>query len=398
MVNTEEEIGLPAHLLDHDYFRPVVYENNPIEELTDEDEEERVLEDEEEDPVENVVPVTYRLIPGIHHGSRVCVNNLGFKYYKREATANRIYLVCERQKSGLYEYCPCTASVSTEVIDNIIRVRNRHNHRPADINLHVPFLREAIGAKGIDPENMSVSVRTVYNNAIVQYPEAANNYTFMQGQRRWKRMRRSRQPNGGRIPENIHELTEALTRPENAVYSHTLQTPPSTFFQQELVINGTSKGVIFANLDAIRRFREELATVTTVGIDGAFKTVPAAPADLKSFLTFQVVFKSVSFPMVYVLLRSRTEETYVTLFNIVRQILPLNYNLTRFVTDFERGLMNAVQQAFPESRLGCCWFHYTQTIVRYCHRKSNGVLDLVKRSPEAARVFRMVLALPHLFS
>ncbi|XP_029345894.1 uncharacterized protein LOC100570441 [Acyrthosiphon pisum] len=316
-------------------------------------------------------------------------------YYKREATANRIYLVCERQKSKLHEYCLCTASVSTQV-DNRIRIRNRHNHRPADINLHVPFLREAIGARGIDPENMSVSVRTVYNNAIVQYPEAANNYTFMQGQRRWKRMRRSHQPNGGRIPENIHELAEALTRPENAAFSHTLQTPPSTFFQQELVINGKSEGVIFANLDAIRRFREELATVTTVGIDGTFKTVPVTPVDLESFLTFQVVFKSVSFPMVYVLLRSRTEETYITLFNIVRQILPLNYNLIRFVTDFERGLMNAVQQAFPESRLGCCWFHYTQTIVRYCHRNSNGVLDLVKRSPEAAHVFRMVLALPHL--
>jgi len=57
--------------------------------------------------------------------------------------------------------------VSTEVIDNRIRVRNRRNHKPADKNLHVPFLREAIGARGIDPQNMSVSVRTVFNNAIV---------------------------------------------------------------------------------------------------------------------------------------------------------------------------------------------------------------------------------------
>jgi len=111
-MNIDEEIGLPAHLLDHDYFRSVVYDNNPIEELTDEDEEEpvlgdeEVLEDEEEDPVENVVPVTYRLIPGIHHGSRVYVDNVGFKYYKREAKANRIYLVCEWQKSRVHEYCP----------------------------------------------------------------------------------------------------------------------------------------------------------------------------------------------------------------------------------------------------------------------------------------------------
>ncbi|XP_025205737.1 uncharacterized protein LOC112602037 [Melanaphis sacchari] len=401
MMNIEEEIGLPVHLLDHDYFRPVVYENNPIEELDEVEQgviEEEVLEDEdlvEENPL-NQVPLTYRMIPGVHHGSRIYVDNLGFKFYKREATINRVYLVCERQKSRYHEYCPCTASVSTELIDNRIKVRHQHNHGPADIDLHVPFLREAIGARSIDPENMSVSVRTAYNNAIVQYPEAANNYTFLQGQRRWMRMRRSRQPNGGYIPQNIHELAEALIRPENAAYSHTLQTPPSAFFQQELVVNGTSEGIIFANLDAIRRYREELATVTTVGIDGTFKTVPAAPVDLKSFLTFQVVFKDVSFPMVYVLLRSRTEETYITLFNIIRQILPLNYNLIRFVTDFEKGLMNAVQQSFPESRLGCCWFHYTQSIVRYCHRKLNGVLDLVKRNPDAARVFRMVLALPHL--
>jgi len=108
------------------------------------------------------------LIPGIHHGSRVHVDNLGFKYYKREARVNRIYLECERQKSQLHDYCNCTATVSTELVGNMIKVRNQHNHGPVDINLHVPFLREAIGARGIDPENMSVSVRTVYNNAFVQ--------------------------------------------------------------------------------------------------------------------------------------------------------------------------------------------------------------------------------------
>jgi len=113
------------------------------------------------------------------------------------------------------------------------------------------------------------------------------------------------------------------------LHSQKLQTL-STFFQQELVVNGNRKEVIFENLDAISRFGG-LATVKNVGIGGAFKTVPHTPADLKSFLTFQVVFKSVSFPMVYVLLRSRTEEIYFTLFNIVLLILPLNYNIINSV-------------------------------------------------------------------
>ncbi|KAL5237323.1 hypothetical protein ACI65C_004736 [Semiaphis heraclei] len=177
MMNIEEEVGLSAHLLDHDYFHPVVYMNNPneyeeIEVLENEriPADEEVLE-EEEDPEENAlnqVPATYRLIPGVHHGSRVYIDNLGFKYYKREIRVNPIYLVCERQKSQLHDYCPCAASVSTQLVDNRIKVRNQHNHGPADFNLHVPFLKEAIGARGIDHENMSVSVRTAYNNAIVQ--------------------------------------------------------------------------------------------------------------------------------------------------------------------------------------------------------------------------------------
>jgi len=39
----EEEVGLPAHLLNHDYFRQIFYENNPNEELSDENEEVEVL-------------------------------------------------------------------------------------------------------------------------------------------------------------------------------------------------------------------------------------------------------------------------------------------------------------------------------------------------------------------
>ncbi|XP_050065029.1 uncharacterized protein LOC126553957 [Aphis gossypii] len=100
--------------------------------------------------------------------------------------------------------------------------------------------------------------------------------------------------------------------------------------------------------------------------------------------------------MVFVLLGSETEETYCELFAVIRNILSLNYDGIRFVTDYERALMNAVQQIFPNSNLLCCWFHYTQSVVRYCHRKVNGVLNLVKRHDVAARNFRVVLALPHL--
>lgn len=116
------------------------------------------------------------------------------------------------------------------------------------------------------------------------------NYTFLQTQARVKRMRSLRRP---AIPQTIHELANLLMNPQNVNFASTIQVPASRFFQQELVVNGKSVGVVFANMDAIQRNVEELATVELVGIDGTFKTVPAVPVDLRSFLTVQVVYKNV---------------------------------------------------------------------------------------------------------
>ncbi|XP_060857293.1 uncharacterized protein LOC132934900 isoform X3 [Metopolophium dirhodum] len=382
MMNNEEIVALPDHLVDHDYFLPVVYEDDHI--LHEEEEE---LEDEEDEEIVVVgVSETYSIIPGVQSRSRIYVDNLGFKYYKREARGGRVYLVCERQKKR-NQYCHSTATVSTDLRDNRIHLQNYHDHQPAEIDLNVPFLREAIGERGIDPAVTTSFMRTLYNNEIINHPEAAPNYTFLQAQERVKKMRRRRFP---LQPLDIGQLAVALNEERNAIYASTVQNPPSRFFQQALVVNGRSVGLIFANMAAIEKYREDLATVTLVGIDGTFKTVPRVPADLKCFLTVQVVFRSVSFPMVYALLGSMTEEVYSALFDIVRNILPLNYELVCFITDYEKALMSAVQQSFPESQLRCCWFHFTQSIVRYCHRRMNSVLDLVRTNPVAARVLRMV--------
>lgn len=91
----------------------------------------------------------------IHHSSSAYVDNLGLKYYTKALSQSQPHIL-----GKLHDYCPYTVSVSTELVDNRIK---DYNHGPVDINLHLRFSSEAIGAKGIDPENISVSVRTVYN-------------------------------------------------------------------------------------------------------------------------------------------------------------------------------------------------------------------------------------------
>lgn len=125
---------------------------------------------------------------------------------------------------------------------------------------------------------------------VLRHGEAACNYTHRQAARRVCRMRSLERP---AIPQDIHALAIILSNPQYPTYSQTLQRPPSRFFQQEVVINGRSVGVVFANRVAIELYREDLNTVTLVGIDETFKTVPNHPTDLKCLLTFQIVFNSV---------------------------------------------------------------------------------------------------------
>jgi len=62
------------------------------------------------------------------------------------------------------------------------------------------------------------------------------------------------------------------------------------------MVDGERLGVIFANTDAIEKYRGELLqSITIAGIDGTFKTVPKNPTDLKKgcLLTFHIVFRNV---------------------------------------------------------------------------------------------------------
>lgn len=124
------------------------------------------------------------------------------------------------------------------------------------------------------------------------HPAGSLGYTFQQAQHRCKRMKNCRRP---KIPETIPALIQLLNMPEHISYRTTLREPSSDFFQQALTVEGITIGVIFANLDLIAMFNEELRTVTYVGCDGTFKTTPSSPKQFRrgSLMTFQIVYKNV---------------------------------------------------------------------------------------------------------
>ncbi|XP_039291194.1 uncharacterized protein LOC120352922 [Nilaparvata lugens] len=66
------------------------------------------------------------------------------------------------------------------------------------------------------------------------------------------------------------------------------------------------------------------------------------------------------------------------------------------MTDFERGLMNAISQVWPSpgTQHHGCWFHYCQSIWRAV--VSYGLVQATREDPALKRVIKLIMAIPHL--
>ncbi|XP_015376349.1 PREDICTED: uncharacterized protein LOC107170687, partial [Diuraphis noxia] len=136
-------------------------------------------------------PRVYRILPGVQRNTKIYVDDLGYKYYKKKLLVNKITLICERQRNRSRPMCHGTASINKDETDKRIFIGTPHNHEPQIIDMNVPLLRDALAERCLDPIRTQ-SVRSIYNSEIIRHQEAAKNYSFKQTQARVKRMRRLR--------------------------------------------------------------------------------------------------------------------------------------------------------------------------------------------------------------
>ncbi len=114
--------------------------------------------------------------------------------------------------------------------------------------------------------------------------------------------------------------------------------------------------IIFAS-DANLR---ELCTVQHVSMDGTFSTVPRIYQQL---LTIHGFFDNCLLPLVYVLMSHKTTRSYARVFSGLKAAclnLGLQLAPADIMTDFETGLIPAIQQEFPTACHKGCHFHHCQ--------------------------------------
>jgi len=168
ILHIEKEIEFPYQIVDHDYALPIIKKEDYDEDILDEDvPDEDVPDKYVPDKIIVNEPKVYRILPGVQRNTKIYLDDIGYKYYKKKLLISKITLICERQRNRSRPMCHGTAYINKDETDNRITIGTPHNHEPQLIDMNVPLLRDALGERCLDPIRTQ-SVRSIYNSEIIR--------------------------------------------------------------------------------------------------------------------------------------------------------------------------------------------------------------------------------------
>ena len=95
-------------------------------------------------------------------------------------------------------------------------------------------------------------------------------------------------------------------------------------------------------------------------VDGTFKVAPELFFQL---FTIHGLVDNRAMPLIYVLLTDKTEASYLRVFEKLKNLQP-GLNPVSVMSDFEKASQNAIERAFPATRIIGCLFHLGQNLYR----------------------------------
>ena len=99
-------------------------------------------------------------------------------------------------------------------------------------------------------------------------------------------------------------------------------------------------------------------------MDGTFQTCPRL---FYQIFTIHAFKNGKQFPLVYSLLPNKSRDTYVRLFDVVKQkaiSLHENFEPDIILSDFELAIKQAVELSFPVTEFRGCYYHFSQALMR----------------------------------
>lgn len=170
------------------------------------------------------------------------------------------------------------------------------------------------------------------------------------------------------IPK-IKYLNDECTRSKNKYTDITFDIPNflkldatgKKFLQFDSGYNEKNRIILFFS----EHLRFYLKHASTILIDGTFWSVPR---EFYQLLTINCLLFGKFFPICFILITNKKEETYINAFNKLLEFEPCKFK--NIIIDFELGLKNAVEKTFPLSSVFGCSFHFGQMCWRHIQKYS----------------------------
>ncbi|XP_052130715.1 uncharacterized protein LOC127751337 isoform X2 [Frankliniella occidentalis] len=288
----------------------------------------------------------YDVIPGRSAGSHIYHCGDGYFYLVREVRRyRRIRLYCRKYRQN----CHGTASISLQTGE--FSSNQPHSHPPDHLFVPDTEVRRQMLEYARNTFSGTTS-RVILNNFKLRCrnPQLAARFTIS---RMHAPLYRARSEAFPCIPNTLLHLGILVGLPN-------LRGICRTVDNQDIIFRGVvgnprlgTVSVVFVSLRMLRFLQSR----KNLHVDGTFKKCSRKPK-MRQMLNVVTNFGGTVVAVVRVLMQSKREAAYQTLFSYLKTLCP-RLNPDRIHCDFERGMMNALAMVFPHSLIVGCLWHYS---------------------------------------
>ncbi|CAF3588472.1 unnamed protein product [Rotaria sp. Silwood1] len=267
-------------------------------------------------------------------------------YYVSKTTAAVKYWKCEDRS--------CNAGIHTSIKDTFLKTVGNHSHLPSPEEIEVRTFKQNIKRRVI---NETTAITKIYDEELARQQMS--------------------QTAAAIIPSSY----EANSAPYQVTLSgEQFVLCDKTLRNKRLLLFGTDQQLKF------------LFSAKHIMMDGTFDT---CPPHFDQVYTIHAIKHEKGYPCVIGLLCDRKARTYRELFRELKTHatrLKAAFNPHIITSDFEKALIRAVADEFPQARHAGCYFHFTQALYRNIQTLG---LTTAYRGNETIRIIcRKLMALP----
>ncbi|KAK3932363.1 Threonine synthase-like 2 [Frankliniella fusca] len=291
-------------------------------------------------------------LPGERVDSTIFHGGDGYYYHVREVRPRRVRLKCRHLVKHQCEGTGCMFFV-----DGQLKLQHLQPHScPRDHMLSEDILARRTVVQEAKSSTSGQSVRKILRDFKLRLqPELACRFTVA---RMHSALHNARSSNYPKLPKTLIYLGVLLGLPNMRPICTSLDGTDYVFQGVVGLQGAKTVSVVFAS----GRMLQLLQSQPNLHMDGTFKKRPRKP---KCRQIFNIVTNhgGTVVAIVRVLMQSRSENAYFTLFEFLKRLAP-GLNPERIHCDFERATINALRRVFPDADIVACLWHFGVCIGR----------------------------------